>query len=334
MDISDIASLVAGSTLPLCVGIASFAVGCVLKYKEAPSSPEPPVAPSSSEPPVVPSSSEPPVAPFSPVPSKPGYFEPSCNEDYVQLKKDLRAGTHSTRPVLVQGKVTEAPNKGTFGGRFDSWVHNKETTVMKDKGKSAAGKARRDCSREYYAEVSKTTFSIPFHLQNKDMENVDKDITVTVVDIDKSGNFKEVLQKWSDESNTLHKCSYHTLRYGGTIAVLGTARLEDGEIVIIPTKVAKSVQSLLGNAEKSNIGNNASNVASIGSNASNVASIGSNANNSSTTNALLIVGGVLIAVGIGFVVYKIWRARQKPRYPGREENRRALDEDGDGDDHD
>ena len=286
MDISDIASLVAGSILPLCVGITSFTVGCVLKYKEAPSSREPPAVPS------------------SPVPSKPEYFEPSCNDDYVQLKKDLRAGTHGTRPVLVQGEVTEAPNKGTFGGWFDPLVHNRETTLMKDDGKSAAGKARRDRSRGYYAEVSETTFSIPFHLQNKDMENVDKDITVTVVDIDKSKNFKEILQEWSNKSNTLPNCLCDTLRYGGTIAVLGKARLEDGEIVIVPTKVAKSVQSLF--AEKTS--------------------------NSSTTNALLIVGGVLIAVGIGFIVYKIWRARQKPpRYPVREKNG-ALDEDGD--DHD
>ena len=153
MDISDIASLVAGSTLPLCVGIASLAVGCVLKYKEAPS-----------KPPAVPSK----------------IFEPRCNDDYVKLKEDLRAGTHSM-PVLVQGEVTEAPNKGTFGGRFDSWVHNKETALMKDDGKSAAGKARRNGSKGYYAEVSETTFSIPFHLQNKDMESIDKDITVTII---------------------------------------------------------------------------------------------------------------------------------------------------------
>ena len=122
------------------------------------------------------------------------------------------------------------------------------------------------------------------------------------IDIDKSKNFKEVLQKWCDKSNKTN--SYRTLQYGSTIAVFGTARLEDNEIVIVPTKVAKSAQSLL--AKKSNIGN----------------------------NALLIVGGVLIAVGIGFVVYKIWRTRQKPpRYPVIEENG-ALDEDGDGDDHD
>uniref|UniRef100_A0A1X7TCP5 Uncharacterized protein n=1 Tax=Amphimedon queenslandica TaxID=400682 RepID=A0A1X7TCP5_AMPQE len=264
MDIPDIGTLVAGSTLPLCVGIASFAVGCVLKYQEAS------------------------------VPAKPEFFEPRCNDDYVKLKKNLCAGTYNI-PVLVQGRVTEAQNKGRFGGFFDPAVHKKKTTRMKDVGKSVAGKATKDRSRGYYAEISETIFSIPFHLQNKNIESAhkDKNIILTVVDIDKSLQFTEVLQRWPEKSKEGE--NYDILPYGSTIAVLGAARLEHNEITIVPTKVGKSVQSLL--PKESIIG----------------------------SNALLVVGGVLIAVGIGFFVYKIWKARRAMDGGNRRDS---------GDDHD
>uniref|UniRef100_A0A1X7SU87 Uncharacterized protein n=1 Tax=Amphimedon queenslandica TaxID=400682 RepID=A0A1X7SU87_AMPQE len=258
MDIPDI------GTLPLCVGIASFAVGCVLKYQEASA------------------------------PAKPEFFEPRCNDDYVKLKKNLRAGTHNTS-VLVQGTVAEAQNKGVLGGTFDPMFHNIEATIMKDEGPSAAGKAMIDSTRGYYADVSETTFSIPFHLNNKDIESVqkDKNIILTVIDIDKSQQFTEVLQRWPEKSK--ERENYDILPYGSTIAVLGAARLEHNEITIVPTKVGKSVQSLL--PKESIIG----------------------------SNALLVVGGVLIAVGIGFFVYKIWKARRAMDGGNRRDS---------GDDHD
>uniref|UniRef100_A0A1X7SY95 Uncharacterized protein n=1 Tax=Amphimedon queenslandica TaxID=400682 RepID=A0A1X7SY95_AMPQE len=264
MDIPDVAALVAGSTLPLCVGIASLTAGCVLKYQEAS------------------------------VPAKPEFFEPRCNDDYVKLKKNLRAGTHNT-PVLVQGRVTEAQNKGHLRGIFDPAIHEIRTTMMKNDGKSVAGKATKDTTRGYNAEISETIFSIPFHLQNKNIEsaNKDKNIILTVIDIDKSQQFTEVLQRWPDKSKEGE--NYYILPYGSTIAVLGAARLEGNEITIVPSKVGKSVQSLL--PKESII----------------------------RSNALLVVGGVLIAVGIGFFVYKIWKARRAMDGGNRRDS---------GDDHD
>lgn len=305
MDIPDIATLVAGSTIPLCVGIASLAVGCVLKYQEVDSS----SAPVPPEPP-------------APVPPEPEFFVPRCNDDYVHLKKKLRAGTHSTS-VLVQGTVTKADNKGTYKGIFDPLGHTIEATMMKDEGPSAAGKAIIDRTRGNYADISETTFSIPFHLQNKDVESVDrnKKIILTVVGIHESPQFTKILQRWHDKPSTRN--NYDILPYGSTIAVLGAARLEDNEITIFPFKVGRSIQSLL--PKESNIGSNATSNA-----ASNAAS--NAGSNSDVTNVLLVVGGVLIVVGVGFFVYKIWKARQY--HPGREENRRAVGNRRDGgDDH-
>ena len=252
-----------------------------------------------------------------PPPSTPRHYD-----DFTKLENDLLASHGMLSEVVIQGKVKKIPaTEYSDGPKPDSGTeiaHDESALLVSDLTAElarygAAGKAINTGDMLLYGAVSikedglihipKTplNFSNPFLLKSS------KGNEITVESIDMSVNLQNVLEPHDLHSmltgklllSIRHGIKYNMLTYGSTIAVIGSAKLQDDgkKIIFTAKEVSDSLQSFIPQENLKTLPKN--------------------------TSTILIIGGLSLIVVAGLIAVALWCRHRKGkniRRPIEEQN--------------
>ena len=256
-----------------------------------------------------------------PPPSTPRHYD-----DFTKLEDDLLASHGMLSEVVIQGKVKKIPaTECSDGPKPDSRTevaHDESALLVSDLKAElarygAAGKVINTGDMLLYGAFSvkegglihipksaQLSFSNPFFLKSS------KGNEITVESIDMSVNLQNVLEPHDLHCMLTgklplvyirHGIKYNMLTYGSTIAVIGSAKLQDDgkKIIFTAKEVSDSLQSFIPQENLKTLPKN--------------------------TSTILIIGGLSLIVVAGLIAVALWCFRRRR---GPQNARRPIEEQG------